>query len=167
MLIQSYTESQIAKKLQISRSTVSRAALKIREEKKLWLTNVTDEYGFVLELGLVLERISDCISKAYEMFETTKNTKERLAILKAIMDFSTVYWDKYEGTPLAASFKKFVQEKIENSKKPNSNNRYFLPVYFPEMIEELDRQDERKEKELKERLESKGIKYIPVEDRPK
>jgi len=111
MLMQGYTESQIAKKLQISRSTVSRAAQKLREEKKVWLKNVTDNYGFALEHGLVLERILDCTAKAYELFETTENTKERLTILKAIKDFSVEYYDIYGQVPLAAAFRKFVEDK--------------------------------------------------------
>jgi len=164
MRTQGYTEIQIAKKLQVSRSTVSRASQKIVEEKKVWLKNITDEYGFPLELGLVLERISDCISKAYELFENSENPKEKLAILKAIKDFSVEYWEKYEGLPLAASFRKFVQEKIEDNKRFHSNNKYGLPFVLPGMVERYEEQDKRHKEERKKFLESKGIKYHPELD---
>ena len=112
----------------------------------------------------VLERISDCIAKSYEMLEATENTKERLTILKAIKDFSVEHYVRYGQVPLAASFRKFVEEKIEIRKKDNSNNRYFLPMVLPGMVEYYDEQDKRHKEERKKYLESKGIEYHPELD---
>ena len=160
-------QSEMAKKLHVSRSTIARDISELRHEAGNWMEGITKDYGYMIELKTELDRLQDVMYNLIKLRDKETKSSVIIQINKAIASISEKRFDLYTTTPMAESFKKFVKKEIQNSKKPNSNNRYFLPVYYPEMIEELDRQDERKEKELKERLESKGIKYLPVEDRPK
>ena len=117
LLIQGYTERRIVMKLEISRSTISRDIRKIGEEKNQCLEEITHKYGFVFEHGLVLDRLNDCIAKAYEVLRMANTANERLAVIKVISSLSVLYWEKYSSVPLAASMKKFVYEKQMKVKK--------------------------------------------------
>jgi len=151
--------SEIAKKLQVSRATVTRDIKKIRNENSNWINDMASKLSIITELKLTYERLLTSINHLTMLREEAKTVSEKIQLEKALVDFNKNLYDLQTHFPLAKSFNNFIQEHVINNPAPNKRR---LPVLTPELEEYYEKQEKRREEELKLHLASKGIEYHPL-----
>ncbi len=119
-------QNEMAKKLQVSRSTIARDISELRNQSGDWLDNMTSEHGHVLELKTEMDRLDEVVYSLTKVRNNSKNPSEIIHANREIANISKKRWDLYRTLPLAAAFRKFVNEKI-NEHDGNSRRMAIVP----------------------------------------
>ena len=151
-------QSEMVKKLHVSRSTIARDLSELRHEAGNWMEDITKDYGYMLELKTELDRLQDVMYNLIKLRDKETKPSVIIQIDKAIADISGKRFELYTKTPMAESFKKFVKEKMIPL-IPGQNNKYGLPV-LPEELEREDvKQNLERIRKRNESLKNEDLKY--------
>ncbi len=82
LLIQGFTEKEIAEKLGVSRRTIVRDIAYFRDQAQIWVENQA-KGEFVFHMQLALEKLQDSEREYNKLFEEAKTIEDKLKILKA------------------------------------------------------------------------------------
>jgi len=140
-------QTEMAKKLRVSRSTIARDISELRHETGDWVREATEDEGHMLEYKLELDRLDDVIYDLRKLRNKVKKPSEIVMINREIANISKKRWDMYIKMPLAVSVSKFVKENIIQSKNldVNCNGMKIIP-------EDVTEEDVRKNyEELRKR----------------
>ena len=129
-------QTEMAKKLHVSRSTITRIISELRHEAGDWMEDLTADSGYLLELKTELDRLQDTMYNLIKLRNKETKPSVIIQINKEIANISGKRFELITKTSLAESLKKFVRKKMF-SDIPGSNNKYGLPV----LPEELERED--------------------------
>ena len=96
-------QNEMAKKLQVSRSTIARDISELRNQSGDWLDNMTSEHGHVLELKTEMDRLDEVVYSLTKVRNNSKNPSEIIHANREIANISKKRWDLYRTLPLAAA----------------------------------------------------------------
>ena len=149
---------EMAKKLDVSRSTIARIISEIRHDTGDWMESLTTNSGYILELKTEMDRLQDAMYNLIKLRDKVTKPSEIIQIYKAIASISGKRFELISMTPLAESIKKFVKEEMV-LRIPGQNNKYGLPV-LPEELEREDvKQNLERIRKRNESLKNEDLKY--------
>ena len=111
-LMQGMTETQIAKDLNISRSTVGRTKKSLRKQTSDWIDSLSKDSGYLLEHKLAVDRINGLIYELYQLLGKATKISEKIQIINSIMQHQKDILEILNNTPMLESFHRFVQENL-------------------------------------------------------
>ena len=122
-------KTEIAKKLEISRSTVMRDFKYLKVEMKERIRDLAKDNDYLFEHMTELDRLNDLIHSLYKQRENATKTSEVIAINRAIADISFKRFQLHDQAPMVTSIHKFVEEHVNKIKSIENHPNYisFIP----------------------------------------
>ena len=111
-LMQGMTETQIAKELNVSRSTVGRAKKSLRKQTSDWIDGLSKDDGYLLEHKLAIDRINGLIYELYQLKDKATKISEKIQILNSISHLQNNILDILSASPMLESYHRFVKENL-------------------------------------------------------
>jgi hypothetical protein len=109
-LVKDKTELAVANILGVSRETIVRDVGFLRKSSKAWLEGLAKGNGFIFEYQLTLERLRNNRVKYAELYDESKDTKEKLAILKESRENDKTYLEILSGIPTIHALRQVVEK---------------------------------------------------------
>ena len=105
LLLKGYNESEIAKQLQVSRRTVVRDVLQLKQEADQWLDDIVNQ-GYIFEVKQSLDFFRILRTELFEMLENSQNVDEKLKIMKRLDENLGTYFSIIFKGPMLIHFRK-------------------------------------------------------------
>lgn len=123
------SKTEIAKKLEMSRSTVMRDFKHLKLEMKERIRDMAEDNDYLFEHMAELDRLNDLIHSLYKQRENATKISEVIAINRAIADISYKRFELHDKAPMVTSFHKFVEENVNKIKSIENHPNYisFIP----------------------------------------
>lgn len=110
LLIKGKSENQIAKELNVSRSTIVRDVSALKKSSQNWLEGLAKD-GFIWEYKLALDKIKNHGAELAELSEKATEIVEKIQLIKARDDNAKLYLQLLAEAPAISAFKKALNSK--------------------------------------------------------
>jgi len=105
LLLKGHNESEIAEHLHVSRRTVVRDVLQLKQEADQWLDDLVAQ-GYIFEVKQSLDFFRTLRTELFEMLENSQNVNEKLKIVKSIGENFGTYFSITSEAPKLTHFRK-------------------------------------------------------------
>jgi len=112
-LLKGYNESEIAKQLHVSRRTVVRDVLQLKQEADEWLDDLVDQ-GYIFEVKQSLDFFRRLRTELFEMLENSQNVGEKLKIMKRLDENLGTYFSIISQGPMLIHFRKAARLSLSS-----------------------------------------------------
>lgn len=113
LLLKGYNESEIAKQLQVSRRTVVRDVLQLKQDADKWLDDLVAQ-GYIFEVKQSLDFFRTLRTELFEMLENSQNVNEKLKIMKGLGEIFGTYFSITSAAPKLTHFRKAARLSLSS-----------------------------------------------------